>query len=144
MAAYPISAFHFQVEWGGSRVGFTEVSGLDIEIQPIDYREGSYKEYQVTKMPGIPQFTDINLKRGILKGDNEFEEWLTTIKLNQVERRDITISLLNEDHQPAAIWQVKNAWPSKVTGPSLNSTSNEVAVEEIVLSHEGLTFEVLS
>lgn len=144
MASYPISAFHFQVEWGGSRVGFTEVSGLDIQIQPIDYREGSYKEYQVTKMPGIPQFTDINLKRGILKGDNEFEEWLTTIKLNQVERRDITISLLNEDHQPAAIWQVKNAWPSKVTGPSLNATSNDVAVEEIVLSHEGLTFEVLS
>lgn len=144
MAAYPISAFHFQVEWGGSRVGFTEVSGLDIEIQPIDYREGSYKEYQVTKMPGIPQFTDINLKRGILKGDNEFEEWLTTIKLNQVERRDITISLLNEEHQAAVVWQIKNAWPTKVTGPSLNATSNDVAVEEIVLSHEGLTFEVLS
>ena len=97
---YPVSVFHFQVEWGGTRVGFTEVSGLTIEVQPIDYREGSYKDYQVTKMPGIPQFTNITLKRGIFRADNEFYQWLTTIQLNQVERRDITISLLNEDHQP--------------------------------------------
>lgn len=143
-ANYPLSTFHFMVEWEGSRVGFTEVSGLDIEVEPIDYREGSSKNYQVTKMPGIPKFTNINLKRGILKGDNEFEQWLSTIKLNQVERREITISLLNEDHEAVAIWQVLNAWPCKVVGPSLNSTSNEVAVEEIELCHEGLTMEVLS
>lgn len=143
-ANYPVSTFHFQVEWGGARVGFTEVSGLDFEVQPIDYREGSYKNYQVTKMPGIPQFTNINLKRGILKGDNEFAKWLTTIKLNQVERRDITISLLNEDHVPVVTWQVLSAWPCNMKGPQLNSTSNEVAVEEIELCHEGLTVEVLS
>lgn len=140
---YPVSVFHFQVEWGGSRVGFTEVSGLTIEVQPIDYREGSYKDYQVTKMPGIPQFTNITLKRGIFRGDNEFYQWLTTIKLNQVERRDITISLLNEDHQPLMVWNVSQAWVTKVNGPSLNSTSNEVAVEEIELCHEGLTIEAV-
>lgn len=142
--AYPISVFHFQVEWGGTRVGFTEVSGLDIEVQAIDYREGSYKDYQVTKMPGIPQFTNISLKRGILKGDDEFYGWLTTIKLNEVDRRDITISLLNEDHEPIAVWQVQNAWPCKLTGPSLNATTNEVAVEQIDLCHEGLTVEIIA
>lgn len=140
---YPVSVFHFQVEWGGSRVGFTEVSGLSIEVQPIDYREGSYKDYQVTKMPGIPQFTNITLKRGVFKADNELYQWLTTIKLNQVERRDITISLLNEDHQPLMVWSVQNAWPTKLTSPTLNSTSNEVAVEEIELCHEGLTVETV-
>lgn len=143
-ASYPVSVFHFQVEWEGSRVGFTEVSGLDFEIQPIDYREGSYLDYQVTKMPGIPQFTNINLKRGILKGDNELAEWLSTIKLNEVERRDITISLLNEDHQPVVTWNVFKAWPCNLKGPQMNSTSNEVAIEEIELCHEGLTVEVLS
>jgi len=142
--SYPVSVFHFQVEWEGSRVGFTEVSGLDFEIQPIDYREGSYLDYQVTKMPGIPQFTNINLKRGILKGDNELAEWLSTIKLNEVERRNITISLLNEDHMPVVTWNVFNAWPCNLKGASLNSTSNEVAIEEVELCHEGLTVEVLS
>ncbi len=138
---YPVTAFHFQVEWGGTRIGFTEVSGLTVEVQSIDYRDGSSPEYQVTKMPGIPQYSTITLKRGMFVGDNEFFQWLNTVKLNQIERRDLTISLLNEEHAPVTVWKVKNAWPSKVEGPSLNSTGNEVAVETIELTHEGLTVE---
>lgn len=138
---YPIPAFHFVVQWGGTQVGFTEVSGLSVELQSIDYREGSASEYQVTKMPGIPQYSNITLKRGIFAKDNEFFEWLNTVKLNTIDRRDLTISLQNEKHEPVTTWKVKEAWPSKVEGPSLNSTGNEVAVESIELCHEGLTIE---
>ena len=138
---YPVTAFHFQVEWGGTRIGFTEVSGLTVELQTIDYREGNSKEYNVTKMPGIPQFSNITLKRGMFRSDNEFFQWLNTVKLNDIERRDLTISLLNEEHEPITVWKVKEAFPSKVEGPSLNSTGNEVAVETIELAHEGLTIE---
>jgi phage tail-like protein len=140
-ATYPVSVFHYQVEWGGSRIGFTEVSGLTVELQSIDYREGSSPEYQVTKMPGIPQYSNITLKRGVSKADNEFFQWLNTVKLNNIERRDIIISLLNEDHAPVMVWKVKEAWPCKVEGPSLNSTSNEVAIETVELCHEGLVIE---
>lgn len=138
---YPVSVFHFQVEWGDTRIGFTEVSGLDVEVQPIDYREGSAPEYQVTKMPGIPQYTNITLKRGMYRSDNGFFQWLNTVRLNQIERRDITISLLNEDHEPIVVWKVRECFPCKVQGPSLNSTGNEVAVESIELCHEGLIVE---
>ncbi|MDR8390618.1 phage tail protein [Aliifodinibius sp. S!AR15-10] len=138
---YPVSVFHFTVEWGGTRIGFTEVSGLTVELQSIDYREGNAKEYQVTKMPGIPQYSNITLKRGIYRGDNEFFQWLNTVQMNNIERRDLTISLLNEEHEPVTVWKVKEAWPCKVEGPSLNSTGNEVAVETIELCHEGLTIE---
>jgi len=138
---YPVTAFHFQVEWGGTRIGFTEVSGLTVELQSIDYREGSSPEYQVTKMPGIPQYSTITLKRGMFLSDNEFFQWLNTVKLNAIERRDLTISLLNEEHEPITVWKVKEAWPSKVDGPSLNSTGNEVAVETIELTHEGISIE---
>jgi len=138
---YPISAFHFQVDCCGTRIWFTEVSGLTVELQSIDYREGNAKEYQVTKMPGIPQYSNITLKRGIYRGDNEFFQWLNTVQMNNIERRDLTISLLNEEHEPVTVWKVKEAWPSKVDGPSLNSTGNEVAVESIELCHEGLTIE---
>jgi len=138
---YPISAFHFQVEWGGTRIGFTEVSGLSVELQSIDYREGSSPEYQVTKMPGIPQYSNITLKRGVYKSDNEFFQWLNTVKMNNIERRDLTISLLNESHEPVTSWKVKYAWPCKVEGPTLNSTGNEVAVESIELCHEGINIE---
>jgi phage tail-like protein len=138
---YPVSAFHFQVEWGGTRIGFTEVSGLNVELQSIDYREGSSPEYQVTKMPGIPKYSNITLKRGIFKGDNEFFQWLNTVKKSSITRRDLTISLLNEEHAPVASWKVKDAWPCKVDGPALKSTGNEVAVESIELCHEGLSIE---
>ncbi len=139
--AYPVSVFHFQVEWGGTRIGFTEVSGLTIELQAIDYREGSSLEYHVTKMPGIPQFSNIVLKRGVFRADNEFFKWLNTVKKNSIERRDLTISLLNEEHEPVMVWKVKGAWPCKVEGPTLNSTGNEVAIETIELCHEGLAIE---
>ena len=137
--SYPITTFHFQVEWGGERIGFTEVSGLDdAELEVITYREGDSQAYHDTKFPGRPKFGDISLKRGMLSGDDDFAVWLSTVKMNQIDRRDLTISLLNEDHAPIFTWQISNAWPSKVTGPSLNSTSNDVAVEEITLANEGV------
>lgn len=138
---YPVSAFHYQVESGMTRIGFTEVTGLNVELQTIDYREGNSLDYQVSKMPGIPQYSNITLKRGVFRSDNEFFQWLNTVKMNNIERRDITISLLNEEHEPVMVWKVREAWPCKVEGPSLNSTGNEVAVESIELCHEGLTIE---
>lgn len=141
MSEHPLPSFHFTVEWGGKRVGFSEVTGLDIEVQTISYREGAYKEYHVTKMPGIPQYSNIILKRGIIAGDNEFFEWLSTIKLNQVERRNLTISLLNEEHEPVMVWKVKNAFPVKIKGPELKAAGNEAAIESLEIAHEGLTIE---
>ncbi|MCX2574544.1 phage tail protein [Pedobacter sandarakinus] len=138
---YPLPVFHFQVEWGGSRIGFTEVSGLTVETQSIDYREGSSREYHVTKMPGLQQYSAISMKRGITKGDNELFQWFNTVSLNKIERRDLTISLLNESHEPVVVWKVRNAWPSKVDGPTLNATGNEVAIETVELAHEGLSIE---
>lgn len=137
-ATYPLPVFHFTVQWGGSRVGFTEVSGLTQENQAIDYREGSSPEYSVLKMPGIRKFSNIVLRRGVFKSDNEFFQWLSTIKLNTVERRDLVISLLNEKHEPVMTWVAHNAFPVKVDGPSLKATGNEVAIESIELAHEGL------
>lgn len=139
--AYPLPAFHFQVDWGGSTIGFSEVSGLTVEVQAIEYRDGASPQYSVQKMPGIPKFSNITLKRGIVSKDNEFFDWLNTTKLNTVERRDLTISLLNEEHTPVMTWKVSNAFPVKVEGPGLKATGNEVAIETVELAHEGLRIE---
>jgi phage tail-like protein len=142
--AYPIPVFHFTVEWGGNRVGFTEVSGLDQEVQPIEYREGSYPDYFATKMPGMMKFGMASLKRGVLPTDNDFALWFTTVNLNTVERRDLTISLLNENHDPVMVWNLSNCWITKVTGVGLNSTGNEVAIESIDVCFEKCVSAVLS
>ena len=141
MANYPIPKFHFQVEWGGANLGFSEVSGLDVQTDPIEYRDGVSPEYVKTKMPGMQKFSNITLKRGTFTGDNEFYEWWNTVALNTIERRNVTISLMNEKHEPVVVWKVKNAWPIKVTSTDLKADGNEVAIESIELVHEGLVIQ---
>ncbi|RDE24678.1 phage tail protein [Motiliproteus coralliicola] len=138
---YPLPVFHFVVQWGGTRVGFSEVSGLTQEVQPIEYRDGALPEYSTIKMPGLKKYSNVTLKRGIIAGDNEFFNWLNTVKLNTVERRDLVISLLNEEHEPVMNWKIHNAFPVKVEGPSLKASGNEVAIESVELAHEGLELQ---
>lgn len=141
MAEYPLPKFHFQIEWGGNKIGFTEATGLDITTEVIEYRDGASKEYSKIKMPGQRKFSNITLKRGTFKGDNQFYEWFNTVALNTIERRDLTLSLLNENHEPVIVWKVKNAWPAKITSTDLKSDGNEVAIESLELAHEGLTIQ---
>jgi len=141
MAEYPLVKFHFQVDWGGTKIGFTEVSGLDVETEVVEYREGASKEYSKIKMPGMQKFSNITLKRGSFKSDNEYFQWWNTVKLNTIERRDVTISLLNEEHTPVVVWKVKNAWPTKIQSTDLKADGNEVAIESLELVHEGLTIQ---
>lgn len=140
-AQYPLPTFHFSVQWGGTRIGFSEVTGLTQENQAIEYRDGSFPEYSSIKMPGLRKFSNVTLKRGVIKADNEFFQWLSTIKLNTVERRDLVISLLNEKHEPVMTWKVQNAFPVKLEGPQLKASANEVAIESIELAHEGLELQ---
>lgn len=138
MANYPIPKFHFLVQWGGTRIGFTEVTGLDIQIEPIEYREGSSPTYTKIKMPGLQKFSNITLKRGSFEGDKEYYAWVKTVNLNKVERRDLIISLLNEHHDPVMSWKIINAFPGKLQASDLKSDGNEVAIETLELAHEGL------
>ena len=70
MATYPLPKFHFFVVWGGVRVGFTEVTGLDMQVEAIEYREGFSPEYSKVKMPGMHKFSNLTLKRGSVAGDS--------------------------------------------------------------------------
>lgn len=142
MATYPLTKFHFQVEWGGTRIGFTEITGLDVSLDVIEYRDGASREYSKIKMPGMAKYSNITLKRGTFLNDNEFYSWFNTVQMTQIERRDITISLLNESHEPVVVWKVKNAFPVKVQSSDLKADGNEVAIETLELAHEGLKIDL--
>ena len=141
MSNYPLVNFHFQVEWGGSRIGFSEVSGLAVEHELIEYRDGASPEYQTIKMPGMRKYSNIILKRGTFQEDNEFFQWVSTYTLAKIERRDITIALLNEQHEPIIVWKVKNAWPISLKFGELNAIKSEFLIESLEIAHEGLTVE---
>ena len=138
---YPLPKFHFELEWGGTRLGFTEVTGLEVSTEVIEYRDGVSPEYHKIKMPGMQKFGNITMKRGTFKGDNDFFNWWNTVALNTIERRNVTISLLNENHEPVVVWKAKEAWPVKVQSTDLKADGNEVAIESIELAHEGLTIQ---
>ncbi len=141
MTEYPLSKYYFQVDWGGTLIGFNEISGLDVEVDLIEYRQGASPEFTKSKMPGMKKYSNITLKRGSFKGDNEFFDWINTIKLNTVEHRSIIISLLDEEGDPAITWKINKAFPVKLQGTDLKAESNEVAIESIELAHEGLVIQ---
>jgi phage tail-like protein len=141
MNEYPLSKFYFEVDWGGTKVGFQEVSGLNIEVDPIEYRQGASPNFSKIKMPGMKKFSNITLKRGTFAHDNDYFTWLQTIQLNTVERRTVTISLLDETGAPAVTWKVNKAFPVKLNSTDLKAEGNEVAVETLEIAHEGLTIE---
>jgi phage tail-like protein len=138
MAVYPTPVFHFTVDWKGQNVGFSEVSGLTQEIAVIEYRSGDSPSPSSIKLSGLRKYNNITLKRGVVKSDNEFFTWLKTVSTKEIERRDLTITLRNENLEPVMIWQALNCWPVKVEGPSLKANGTEVAIESIEIATEGV------
>jgi phage tail-like protein len=136
---WPLPKFYFEVKWDSEVMSFQEVSGLDVEAQPIEYRHGDSPVFSTIKMPGIVQYSDITMKKGVFKSDNKFWDWYSQIKMNTIKRIPVTISLLDEAGAPTMVWTLTNAWPTKITATDLNAEGNEVAVEEITIAHEGLT-----
>lgn len=141
MNEYPLVKFSFQVDWGGTNIGFQEVSGLDVETEVIEYRQGASPDFTKIKMPGMIKYSNITLKRGSFKGDNDYYDWFNSIQLNTVERRTVTISLLDDTGAPVITWKVNKAFPMKIQSTDLKAEGNEVAVESIEICHEGLVIE---
>ena len=131
----PYRGFNFLVEIDGiTQAGFQEVGGLDASTDPVDYREGDYPNH-VHKLSGLNKYSAITLKRGITDSD-ELWKWRATVIDGKTERKNGSIILRDEAGQEKLRWNFSNAWPSKWTGPSFNSTSTAVAVESLELTHE--------
>jgi len=136
---YPLPRFHFQVDWGGAKISFTEVTGLVIEREKIEYRHSDSKDFNKIAMPGLVKNNNITLKRGKFEGDFDYNTWFDDVANDRVGgRRDVVIRLLNEKHDPVAAWSATRCFAVKVTAPDLKSDANEIAVESIEISHEGL------
>ena len=137
---YPLPRFHFQVDWGGTKISFTEVTGLITEREKIEYRHSDSKDFHKIAQPGLQKISNLVLKRGRFENDIEYHAWYDEVADDRVnKRRDVTIRLLNEKHQPVAAWKASRCFPLKVTAPDLKSDANEIAVESVEIAHEGLT-----
>lgn len=139
---WALPRFYFTVEITGvGKISCQEVSGLEIETQPIEYRAGDSKVFATIKMPGLIKTGNVTMKKGVFVNDNKFWKWFSGIKMNTIKRETVTISLLDQEAKPTMVWKLLNAWPSKITGTDLKSDGNEVAIETLEICHEGLTIE---
>ncbi len=144
MTDYPLPKFFFTVTAGDLEGSFTEVSGLDFETEPLEYRSGDMAQFNKIKFAGMQKYSNITMKRGTFKGIDSFYQWWNSAVKSadkSVYQRLLTITLKNESGEDSVVWTATNAWPIKVQSTDLKADGNEIAIESIELVHEGLTLE---
>jgi phage tail-like protein len=135
----PYASFNFLLEIDGiTKAGFSEVSGLNAESNIIEYRDGN-EGIVPRKLPGLNKFGNVTLKRGVSRDLDVFNWHKAAMDGDIIRDASMSIVLLDEKRQEAVRWNLLNAWPSKWTGPDLKANANEIAIEAVEITHEGIT-----
>jgi phage tail-like protein len=119
---------------------FSEVSGLEVEITPIEYRNGN-EPNTVRKIPGLTTYGNLTCKRGAT-GHVDFWNWIKRAVDGQVQRADGSVILCDEGQNEVMRWNFSRGWPTKYTGPTFNAATNEVAIESIEICIERLSLDL--
>jgi phage tail-like protein len=133
----PYRNFRFRLEIEGIvQAGFTEVSGIEVDTDVVQYREGSDPIHK-KQLPGLVKYTDLTLKKGLTNA-TELWDWFKTVVNGQTERKSGAVILLDEEGNDAVRWNFVEGWPSKWTGPDMKADGSAAAIETLVIKHEGL------
>jgi len=146
----PYGAFNFVVALGGAQGdgsegtiigGFSDVSGLGVDVSYAEYRNGNEKFNTVRKVPNTHKNDDVTLKRGLVGSDDLFQ-WLKGVRDGVIDRRNVSITLLDEARNAVATFTLRNAQPKKWSGPTLAAKGGaDVSMEELHLVHEGIEYK---
>lgn len=134
--AYVVGSYRFMVELDGMLVaGFSEVSGLESEVELEEVAEGGLNQY-THRLPGRVKLQPLVLKRGMTT-TNELWNWYADVMRGSIVRKSGSIILYNEKDQEFRRWNFYDAYPTRWSGPGFNASSSDVAVEAIELTHNG-------
>ena len=131
----PHVGMFFMVEAGPTIGYFTEVSGLSMEYEVEEYKEGGVNDF-VHKLRGRAKFPNLVLKRGITSNE-AFTQWFTACR-EKLERREVTLTMLDQTLKPVRVWAFVGAFPVKWTGPDFKAHADGAAIETIEIAHQGL------
>ena len=131
----PHVGMFFMVEAGPTIGYFTEVSGLSMEYEVEEYKEGGVNDF-VHKLRGRAKFPNLVLKRGITSNE-AFTNWFTACR-EKLERREVTLTMLDQTLKPVRVWAFVGAFPVKWTGPDFKAHAEGTAIETIELAHQGM------
>ena len=135
----PYLSFHFLVEIEGLVIGgFNEVTGLTVEVEIEEYREGGLNAY-VHKLAGPARYpNNLVLKHGLTDSDTLWN-WHQDVASGNIQRRNGSIILLDSAGEEQWRWNFVDAYPVRWVGPDLRAGSAEVAIETLELVHRGLS-----
>jgi len=137
MAENPIIVSRFIIEIDKQAMGyFTDVSGLQAEIDVFLYEEGGENSH-VHKLPGRAKFSNVTLKRGVVSTDNNFWQWIYGAMYGQIQRRPVSIRMLNQDYTDVRRWDLEGAYPVKWSLSDFKASDSAVAIETLELAHNG-------
>lgn len=150
---YPLTKMNFLVSVDSVTgvAAFSEVTGIDATVDVIEFRQGNSSSLSPVKIPGLVKHGNITLKMGYTR-DQNFKEWVQDCVDShrpELSRRNVNIELIDiSDGAPettatsvsdtSLTWILKNAWVCKYTGPDLNSSTSEIAMESVELAYEEL------
>ena len=139
----PLIAFQFSIKIEGRDElsgWFTEIDGVGSESEVTEHKVVSEdgKEF-VQMIPGRIKWTPVTLKRGITT-NVAFWDWRQEVVNGDLEtaRTDCTIFMHDREGSAVAGWKLVRAWPSKISGPSMKTDSNDIGIEELTIVHEGM------
>jgi len=145
--SYPLPVYNYRVEIGATAVAFSEVSGLSLGFEVATYKESPTASGaagpRTVLMPTQPTNPTITMKKGVVRGASigNLYSWINSIRLNQIEKRDVFVRLCDEAGVAVISWRVINAFPVKLDAPTFDAKSNEVAVESMELRADRVTIE---
>ncbi|MEZ4733120.1 MAG: phage tail protein [Caldilineaceae bacterium] len=135
----PYLSLKFRVEIQGLQVGgFSEVSGLQVEIDVHDYREGGVNEYMHRLAGPAKAATNLVLKRGLMDA-TLFWNWQQEVVQGVINRKSGSVILLDQAGNEKWRWNFRDAYPVRWSGPELRANTAEIALETLELAHRGLT-----
>ena len=136
----PFTGYNFHVEIANTSdavAAFREVSGMTVNTDVIEYREGNSKDLHPKKLMGLRKSSNLVFKKGITV-NKELWLWYRQIVNGVHDRRNGSVVLHDELGQEVLTWNFYEAWPTKIEFPTLNANTNEVAVISMELVVEKL------
>jgi len=140
---YPPAGFYFQLQFGSSSSrrdnAFQEVSGLTVELEVEEVREGGQNMYK-HKLPSVARYSNLVLKRGFVSADSPLADWCSNTLLlanftKPIQTIDVELDLLNAEGTPLASWIFMEAWPVKWSISEFKSMDNSLAIENLELAY---------
>lgn len=138
-AEYPISAFRYKATIGGEDIAFSEISGLNVGYESTEYKEATSEGIRTILVLGQRDTPTVTLKRGLFEKSLGLYNWLNAISTDDFEKKDVVISMLNNNNEAVMTWTITNAFPTKFEGPSLDAKSNDVTFQSLEIKGNMLT-----